>query len=113
MVRTPQTGSDRPTTPREFATTTPQSPMLDHSYTLQAVMEMHKTVGEQSANIQRLITDVHGQGDKIDALRHQASFIKGGLAASVFFITVIIGIASWILNAKWDALLLAMKALAK
>jgi hypothetical protein len=100
------------TTPKEFAVTTPpQTPMLDHSFTLQAVMEMQKTLGELGVKIDRAIDDIKSQVAKVDEIRHQASFIKGGLAASVVFITFIIGIASWVLNAKWDAILNAVAAL--
>lgn len=84
-----------------------------HDFTLQAVMEMQKTLGDLSAKVERLIGDVKSQGDKVDGLRHQASFIKGGIAVAVFFITGIVTVASFILSAKWDALLAAIKAMPK
>jgi hypothetical protein len=115
MVKSPQTratGND--TVPGALPDTpTPRYAQSGHDFTLQAVMEMHKSVGELSAKVERLIGDVEGQSKKMDTLMHNASFIKGGIAASVVFITVIVGIASFILNTKWDALITAIKSLPK
>jgi hypothetical protein len=86
--------------------------MLDYSFGLQAIMEMQKSVGELNANVNRLIADVKSHGDKLEDIRHQSSFMKGGLAASVFFITAIVAITGWILNTKWDAVLLAVNKMA-
>ena len=53
--------------------------MLDHSFTLQAIMELQKTIGDLSAKTDRLITDVAGHGTKIERIGHQISFVKGAL----------------------------------
>jgi hypothetical protein len=72
--------SQPPTTvPNEFPNVTPQSAMVDHSFTLQAVMELQKSVAELATKTDRLIKDVEGQGTKIDAVRHQISFVKGAV----------------------------------
>jgi hypothetical protein len=62
-----------------MAVTTPQSPMLDHSFTLQAIMELQRSVAQLATKTERLITDVEGQGAKIDGIRQQISFVKGAL----------------------------------
>jgi hypothetical protein len=113
VVKGPRSSSsEADTSPREFAATTPPaSPMLDYSFGLQAIMEMQKSVGELNANVNRLIVDVKGHGEKLEEIRHQSSFMKGGLAASVFFITAIVAVTGWILNTKWDAVLLAVNKL--
>jgi uncharacterized protein YoxC len=36
-------------------------------------------LGKLSVKVDRLIQDVEGQGAKIDAVRHQISFVKGAL----------------------------------
>ena len=86
MARTPASGRDKPTVPtdREIAVTTPQTtPMLDHSFTLQAIMDLHKSVTELSTKTERLITDVEKQASKVEEVRHQISFVRGlsGLSA--------------------------------
>ncbi|HZF30400.1 MAG TPA: hypothetical protein VE907_14885 [Gammaproteobacteria bacterium] len=53
--------------------------MLDHSFTLQAVMELHRSVAELATKTDRLIQDVETQGTKLDGISHQVSFVKGAL----------------------------------
>jgi hypothetical protein len=82
VAKTPSSGRDKPTVPteRDFAVTTPQTtPMLDHSFTLQAIMELQKSVSELATKTERLIKDVEGQGSKVEDVRHQISFVKGAL----------------------------------
>jgi hypothetical protein len=82
VAKTPQvTGRERATSPSEqdIAVTTPQTPMLDHSFTLQAVMELQKSVAQLVTKTDRLISDVSDQGTKIDGIRNQISFVKGAL----------------------------------
>lgn len=93
-------------------TPTPRYAQQGHDFSLQAVMEMQKSLGQLISDVNRLIADVKGHSEKLEAIRHQAAFMKGGLAASVFFITAIIGITGWILNTKWDAVLLAVGKIA-
>lgn len=70
-------------------------------------------VGRLTANVDRLIADVQSQGAKLDELRHQATFIKGGMAVAVVLIGAFIGIASIFLSAKWDAAVAVIRALNK
>lgn len=71
--------SSQPEPPTEFANVAPQTAMLDHSFTLQAVMELHKSVAGFVTKTDRLISDVEGHGKKIDGISHQISFVKGAL----------------------------------
>ena len=71
--------TQQPTVPKDFANVAPQTVMLDHSFTLQAVMELQKSVAELATKTDRLIKDVDGQGTKIDGIGHQISFVKGAI----------------------------------
>jgi hypothetical protein len=67
------------TEPKSFPATTPPSySQPGHDFTLQAVMEMQKNVGELVARTDRLISDVKSQGDKIDNLRIRFAWVTGG-----------------------------------
>lgn len=73
MASTTRGGSGaRPTAeepPTQFASTTPPStPMMDHSFTLQAIMDLKGTVSALATKADRLIADVAKQGDKIDTV---------------------------------------------
>ena len=67
------------TVPKDFANVAPPPQMLDHSFTLQAVMELQKSVAELATKTDRLIKDVEGQGAKMDAVRHQITFVRGAV----------------------------------
>jgi len=53
--------------------------MMDHSFTLQAVMELTGSVAALSAKVDRLITDVAKLSEKIDTVRSQISFVRGAV----------------------------------
>lgn len=36
-------------------------------------------IGKLSSNMERMITDVKAQGEKLDGVRHQVSFVEGGI----------------------------------
>jgi hypothetical protein len=56
-----------------------KSNMLGHSFTLQAITELQKSITDVGSKTDRLIRDVDGHGSKIDAIRHQITFVKGAL----------------------------------
>jgi len=70
-------------------------------------------IGKLSAHVERLIADVKSHGEKLDKVAHQSTYIKGAIAASTVFVTVIVGLFSWALSVKWDAILAALQALGK
>jgi hypothetical protein len=51
----------------------------DHSFTLQAILQMQTTLGGLSTKVERLISDVAGAGTKLDTVCHQVTFVKGAL----------------------------------
>jgi hypothetical protein len=74
---------------------------------------MQHSIGELKSSVDRLVTEGDKHGTKIDELRHQASFIKGGIAVGVILISVFIAIASFFLTEKWDAVIQALRAASK
>jgi hypothetical protein len=65
-------------------------------------------VAKLSTLVERLIKDVGAQETKIDDLRHQATFIKGGIAVAVLAFGVIGWIVSQALDGKLQAILSAL-----
>ena len=94
--------------PTEYPQTTPRD-----LYATSDIRFVMVEVGKLSANVERLIADIKSQGEKLDAVRHQASYIKGGLAVGIVLIGGFIAIASFFLSSKWDAVLQALRAAAK
>jgi hypothetical protein len=51
--------------------------MLDHSFTLQAIMDLKGAVSSLTTKVDRLVDDVAKHGEKIDTIRNQISFVRG------------------------------------
>jgi hypothetical protein len=60
------------TTPRQFGESTPpQYAMVDYSFTLQAVMELQKSVGQLTARFDEFDKKLDRQSDKLDRVNRQ------------------------------------------
>lgn len=78
----------------------------DHSWTLQAVMDLHKSVGSLTAQVGRLSEDINGlsaqithQTTKIEQVKHWQTLVTGGAVV----VAAIAGIAWTILTfVPWD-----------
>jgi hypothetical protein len=107
-VAKPKGTEQTPESPQDFAQVTPRDlyPTSDIRFVM---MEL----GKLGANVERLIADVRSQGEKVDAMRQQASYIKGMIAAAVVLVGVFIWLASMFLSEKWDAAVAVLKVLAK
>jgi len=46
---------------------------------LQLLIELQRAVADLSAKTDRLIKDVESQSNKLDAVRHQITFVKGAM----------------------------------
>lgn len=78
--------------PGQMPNVPPPTPMLDHSFTLQAIMDLTKSVGELTAKTDRLIGDVKGQSDKLDEVRHKITFVRGAVWVIGGFLLLLGGI---------------------
>ena len=61
--------------------------------------------------VDRLVTDVASQDGKIDELRHQATYLKGGLAVAVIALGLFGWFISQMVSGKLQAVLTALSAL--
>lgn len=100
----PARGVDTP--PADYASVPPRDlhPTSDIRFVITEVAKL-------TTLVERLISDVKEQGEKLDALRHQATYIKGGLAVAI----IAIGVAGWffkiMLDGKMQAVMTALAAL--
>jgi hypothetical protein len=62
----------------------------DHSFTLQAIMELQKSVGEMNANLQATKASVDGVKGKVEDLVKWKNMILGGAAAVGVVITILV-----------------------
>lgn len=75
--------------------------MLDHSFTLQAVMELQKSVGELTVKVDRLIQDVGGHGTELRGITQKINLFLGGAAVVGVIAGVMLTIA---LQIPWGRL---------
>jgi|GEM_PF-3158633 hypothetical protein len=71
MARTTQKESIQDTPTRFAETTPPPYPSSDHSFTLQTVMEMQKTLGQLTQTVTTLTEESKKCGDIIDKISHK------------------------------------------
>ena len=113
MAKPPKSGVEPETTPKTFPEVPPSTytGAVGTAYLVESMMQMQHSLGELNANVARLVADSRSHGEKIDGLRHQASYIKGGLAVAVVLLGAFSTIASFVLSAKWEAVTKALEAL--
>lgn len=73
-----------PSTPAQTTPTGGAFGQVDHSFTLQAVMELQKSVGKLEHKIDSLSGSVDGMKSKVEDLVHWKHKILGGAAVLVF-----------------------------
>jgi hypothetical protein len=89
VAKKPETGRD--SAPERFAETPPPRDLYQTSDIRFVMVE----IGKLTANVDHLITEVQGHGAKIDAVRHQISFVKGALwviGAMIVLVSTAIGL---------------------
>jgi hypothetical protein len=72
----------------------------DHSFTLQAVLQMQRAFGVVEQKVDRLIEDVGTHADKIDKVRHQVTFVKGALWVIGGLIVFVGALVAWYVTGK-------------
>jgi len=80
--------------------TTPTFAQPGHDFTLQAVMELQKSVGSMSAKIDRVIEDVKDHGAELTGISRKINFFLGGATV----VGAIAGIVITIVVSNWDSI---------
>lgn len=99
--------TSRGTTPSSMPEGTPELAYpTDHSWTLQAVMDLNKTVGVLGEKIDRLAGDINSQNSKIeefskkiDKISHWQSLVTGGAIVAATCAAIVWAFISFI---PWD-----------
>jgi hypothetical protein len=79
--------------------------MTDYSFTLQAVMELQKTVGGLTSNVAALQRDSEKQGDKLNKISHQIASARTALVIIGIALSGMIGILSFVANKLADVVI--------
>jgi len=68
--------------------------MVDHSFTLQAVLDLKGAVSSLGTKVDRLIEDASKHGEKIDTIRNQISFVRGATWVIGGLLAILIALAT-------------------
>ena len=69
-----------------------------HDFTLKAVIEMQRSLGDLCAKVDRLIVDVGKQSEKVSELRDTVSFVRGAIWVIGILGVVVVPFLTWLLN---------------
>ena len=80
-------------TPRSFPQTNPHD-----LYPTSDIRFVMLEIGKLMAKVDRLIDDVQSHGAKIDAVRHQISFVRGAMWVIGGIVTIAVVVGGWYLR---------------
>lgn len=104
MVRgAPNRGQSKDGTPgAEPSVTPPFSGSHDHSFTLQAIMELQKSNGQVSADIKTLTASIDKLSGKVEKIEDKVSAVTHKLYAAGVVLAILLVVGGWIINKAWD-----------
>lgn len=108
MVRGRQ-GTSADTVPTSMPSSVP-SPNVDHSFTLQAVMEMQKSIGALDASVKSLTEATSALRASVTDVKDKVSKIEKTIYAAGVVLVIGLAAGGWMLNAAKDFALTAYKA---
>lgn len=82
----------------------------DHSFTLQAVMEMQKSIGTLEASVNNLATQIGSQNQSMNDLKTKIGTIEKNMYAAWIILAVAIVAGGWMLNTAKDFAIMYYKS---
>ena len=99
--------NNQPTPQRGRLNTPTQSnqpnPSQDHSFTLQLIMELQRSVGQVSESLAQIHRDTSRIESRLDKLDSSMSSVKTTITAAGIVLAIIIAISSFFVDKAWDS----------
>jgi outer membrane murein-binding lipoprotein Lpp len=89
-------------TPSGAPASTPSYGGHDHSFTLQAIMEMHKCVGNLQASTDNLTTSIQELSKRVDGMNEKLSGVTHKMYAAGVVLAILVAIGGFIVSKSWD-----------
>lgn len=91
------------TTPSIVGGAVPPPPtMLDHSFTLQAVMELQKSTGQLTNAVENLVREINKQDAAIQDLNTKVSGLSHKIYAASVVLGIMVLVGGFFVNKAWD-----------
>jgi len=88
--------------PHDFANVPPPA-MLDHSFTLQAVMEMQRSMGQQTEAINQLGRTINTLDSRTKSVEDELSKVNTRLAIAASILAILLVVGGYIIDKVWDS----------
>jgi len=89
--------------PRDFPNVPPSSPMIDHSFTLQAVMEMQRSIGQLTEAINQLGRSVGTLDNRTKSVEEEVSKVNTKLAIAAAILALLLVAGGYVIDKVWDS----------
>jgi|GEM_PF-5079569 len=100
-----QNNNDRGTEPVRPATTTPTNySTQDHSFTLQLIMELQRSIGQVAESVAQGHRDSQRIESKLDTLDASMTSVKVTITVAGVVLAIIIAISGFFIDKAWDVI---------
>jgi|GEM_PF-3641616 len=90
--------------PESLPTSTPSVTSSDHSFTLQAVMDLQRSAGALTSAVNALTKSQKDLSKKIERVEERLSGVTHKLYAAGVVLVLALSVSGWVLNASWGLL---------
>lgn len=96
-----------PGTPEPYiGTTTPSTAgLIDHSFTLQAIMELQKSNGNLTGAVSALKQSIDKLDNKLDKIEEKVSGVTHKIYAAGVVLAILVCLGGFIINKAWDLMI--------
>lgn len=74
----------------------------DHSFTLQAIMELQRSVGQLTGSVDSLRLSIDSQKEKINKLEEKLSGVTHKIYAAGVVLAILLAIGGFVVSKAWD-----------
>lgn len=99
--RKPASSEDQNTVPDAPMTAPPMGGM-DHSFSLQILMEIQRSLGSLSSDVTALRADIDRSAQKLDRLEEKISGITHKMYGASVVIVIVLAVGGFLINKVWD-----------
>jgi uncharacterized phage infection (PIP) family protein YhgE len=90
--------------PRDFPNVPPSSsPMIDHSFTLQSIMEVQRSIGQLTEAINQLGRSIETLDTRTKSVEEQIAKVNTRLAIAAAILALLLAVGGYIVDKVWDS----------
>ncbi|MDR6984513.1 hypothetical protein J2X32_003157 [Rheinheimera pacifica] len=83
----------------------------EHSFTIQMIFELQKSMGQLLAKVDALNTNSEKQQDKLDKIEEKLSTVTHKIYAAGVVLAILVVVGGFFVNKAWDMMMLSIKTI--